>query len=76
MKAYQAYAKGCYVTADTPRTAAAGFFEKFPARRKCDVVQGEIDGNFFTVRYGKPWPETFKDVTKKTAADLPGAPGF
>jgi hypothetical protein len=70
-KAYRASAKDNGLTASTPREAAILFFERFPSRRKCNVIEGEADGPFFTVRYGKPWPRSWKDVTKKTAAQLP-----
>lgn len=76
MKAYQAYGSGgAKVIKPTPREAAMAFFEQNPGKRKCDVVQGELDGHFFTVRYGRAsqgdWPASWKDVTKKTAVDLP-----
>ena len=76
MKAYQAYgADSSTFTADTPRKAALGFFSAFPNKRKCNVIEGETDGIFFTVRYGRKsegqWPSYYKDVTKKAAADLP-----
>jgi len=69
---FRASAKGCAVIADTPQAAAIQFFNEFPSRRKCDVIEGVKDGHFFTVSYGKPWPKSWKDVTKKTAAELPG----
>lgn len=77
MKAYQAYATGgTKVTKATPREAAIAFFEQNPGKRKCNVIQGEQDGHFFTVRYGRrsegDWPTSWKDVTKKTAPTLPG----
>lgn len=75
--AFKAYAKDGHVTAETPRKAAEAFFSRFPTKRKCDVIQGEHDGLFFTVKYGRlslgQWPQQFKDVTKKTAATLPDA---
>lgn len=73
MKQYQAWAKGgAKFTANTPRAAAEGFFSKFPDRRKCRVTEGEYDGFFFTVTYGRgQWPQSWKDVTRKSAADLP-----
>ena len=74
-RAYQAYAKGDHVTAATPRDAAEAFFVKFPQRRKCNILSGTTDGECFTVRYGLArngeWPESWKDVTKKTIGDLP-----
>jgi hypothetical protein len=72
MKAYQAYATGGFrVTAENARSAAEQFFAKFPTKRKCNVIEGETDGPFFTIRYGNPWPTSYKDVTKKTAGGLP-----
>lgn len=75
MKAYRAYAEGCGVTESTPRRAAAKFFETFPNKRKCNVIEGEADGHFFTVKYGRPsvgeWPQSWKEVTKKQVDTLP-----
>ena len=75
MKAYQAYAHECRVTKDTPRQAADAFFAQYPNKRKCSVIEGELDGHFFTVSYGRAsegkWPASWKDVTKKAVADLP-----
>lgn len=72
--AFQAYAAGCQVTAPTPRQAALAFFERFPNKRKCNVIEGVTDGPFFVVSYGSRsnghWPKSFKDVTKKTAPTL------
>jgi hypothetical protein len=69
-KAYRASGtRGAGVTRNTPRAAALAFFEQFPDRRQCNIVQGETDGDFFTVRYGRAstgeWPETWKNVTRK-----------
>ena len=73
--AYRASAKGAGMTAETPQKAAKLFFETFPAKRKCDIIQGETDGQFFTVTYGRSsageWPQSWKDITKKTANSLP-----
>lgn len=73
--AYQAYSKDCRTTADTARKAAITFFEKFPNKRKCDVIKGESDGVFFVVKYGRlslgEWPNSYKGVTKNTAQNLP-----
>jgi hypothetical protein len=75
MKAYQAFGKAGRITKETPRKAAMAYFEQFPSSRKCDVIQGETDGPFFRVTYGRSsngeWPESYKDVTKKTASTLP-----
>lgn len=76
MKAYQAYAAGgARVTRNTPREAAVAFFEAYPTKRKCDIVEGTDDGGFFTIQYGLAskgdWPRSFKGVTKKTAPSLP-----
>ena len=77
-KAYQAYATGGFrFTGHTPRAAAVLFFEKFPTKRKCDIIEGEqsADRLLFTITYGRAslgnWPKSWKGVTKKTAHDLP-----
>lgn len=76
MKAYQAHAPGgTSVTKATAREAAVAFFDQNPGKRKCNVVQGEVDGHFFTIAYGLArdrMPKSWKGVTKKTAQDLPG----
>ena len=40
-----------------------------------DVIEGEADGHFFTVAYGRAsegkWPKSWKNVTRKTISDLP-----
>jgi len=75
MKAFQAYAKDAKVTRATPQAVAVAFFELFPSKRKCDVIEGETDGAFFTIKYGRAsmgeWPQSWKGVTKKTALELP-----
>jgi hypothetical protein len=74
MKAFRAFGNDAGVTAETPRKAALAFFERFPNKRKCDVVAGESEGGFFSVRLSlvaSGGAQTFKDVTKKTAAALP-----
>ena len=75
MKAYRAYGTNCNATAATPRQAAEAFFAQYPNKRKCSVIEGELDGHFFTVSYGRAsegkWPSSWKDVTKKVVADLP-----
>lgn len=71
MKQYQASAKGDRKTADSPREAAKQFFSSFPSRRKCNIIEGKVDGHFFVVTYGDPWPASWKDVTKKTIETLP-----
>lgn len=80
MKEYQAYGKAGNFTAKTPRLAALGYFERFPGSRKCNVIQGVSDGHFFTVTYGRAsdgnWPESYKDVTKKSAELLPDGDGM
>lgn len=72
---YQAHGKHGSRTEKTPKKAARAFFEAFPNARKCDVVQGESDGQFFTVSYGRAsageWPQSYKDVTRKTVDQLP-----
>ena len=76
MKAYQAYSKHGSVTELTPKQAAQVFFSHFPSARKCNITQGETDGQFFTVTYGNRFsncgmPESWKDVSKKQVNDLP-----
>lgn len=81
VKAFRAYAGSKYLSrvADTPKKAAEAFFASNPGARKCDVIQGVIettdDVGFFVVKYGRAsegdWPQSFKEVTKKTAATLP-----
>jgi hypothetical protein len=74
MKAYQAYSNHGRVTADTAKQAANLFFATFPKARKCDVIEGKVEGSFFVVAYGRAsegkWPESFKGVTKKTVEEL------
>ena len=74
MKAYQAWGPAGKVTGDTPANAATLYFQKFPRARKCDVTEGEDDGVFFTVTYGRKsdgqWPRSWKNVTKKMASTL------
>jgi hypothetical protein len=76
LKAFQAYATGgSRVTRPTPREAAVEFFEQNPSKRKCNVTEGETDGQFFTVKLGlsrKCKTQSWEDVTKKTAQELPG----
>ena len=76
MKAFQAYASGGFCTAaETPRKAAESFFSRFPSKRKCNIIEGESDGHFFTVTYGRTsegqWPMSIKDVTRGGVAALP-----
>jgi hypothetical protein len=76
VKAFQAHAKGATVVAMTARAAARKFFERFPNRRKCSVIEGTVDGPFFSVRYGRvnnvgEWPQSWRDVTKAQVETLP-----
>lgn len=78
MKAYQAYGKPGRVTSEqSPYHAAAAYFAKFPKSTKCNIVAGEHDGYFFTVAYGRKsageWPESYRDVTKKSMHTVRGA---
>lgn len=69
---FQAYATGvrsCY--ADTPRGAAINFFNAHPTKRKCSVIEGWDDGTCFVIKYGNPWPKTWRDVTRKTIPTIP-----
>lgn len=74
MKAFQAYGHAGKVTRDTAKQAAESYFIEFPKSRKCDVIQGESDGLFFTVTYGRKndgeWPTSYKNVTRKTISEL------
>ena len=74
MKAYQAYGNAGRVTRDTAANAVMAYFVMFPKSRKCDVIQGDANGKFFTVKYGRAsngeWPESYKDVTKKQAPTI------
>lgn len=74
MKAFQAYGNAGKVTKPTAKEAAKAYFEVFPKSRKCDVIEGTDDGQFFTVSYGRKsegkWPTSYKDVTKKTAETI------
>jgi hypothetical protein len=76
IKAFQAYAKGDRITATNPHDAAYKFFQTFPNRRKCTVIEGTYDGVCFTVRYGLSskgeWPRSFKDITRASIRDLIG----
>jgi hypothetical protein len=77
VKEYQAYASGGFrVTATNPRLAAIVFFEKFPGKRKCSIIEGVSDGHFFTVSYGRAstgdWPFSVRDIGKKDIPSLPG----
>ena len=79
IKAYRASAKdGSAVTAETPYASALAFFARFPGKRKCYVIEGTIEDQFFMITYGRAslgqWPSSWKDVTPKTAYLLPGAP--
>jgi len=77
MKAYRAYSKHGANVADSARAAALAHFDRFPSARKCAVTSGTVDGDIFTVVYGRAslghWPESWKDVTRKTAHTLPDA---
>jgi len=73
IRMFRAHANGGFACSmDTPQQAAIKFFETFPTKRKCDVIEGWVDQvGFFTVRFGKPWPKSWKAITKKTACNLP-----
>lgn len=74
-KAFRASGTDGHVTEATPKKAAQKFFEQFPTKRKCDIIEGQADGHFFTVAYGRAsegkWPQSYKDVTKKMIDGLP-----
>lgn len=71
MSTFQAYAKG-HKTAygATPREAQGSFFLVNPRARKCNITEGETDGEFFVVSFsaGKR-TRSFKDVTRKTVLE-------
>ena len=72
--AFQAYASGDCCTRETAREAATEFFAQFPNRRKCNVTEGKIEGDFFVVALSsnpKVRGRSFKDVTKKMVDTLP-----
>jgi hypothetical protein len=77
MKAYQAYAKGGFsVTAENPHDAAYKFFQEFPNKRKCNIIEGDHKDGFFTITYGPvsngEWPKSYKDITRASLRDLIG----
>lgn len=72
--AFRAYASGDCCTRETAREAASEFFAQFPNRRKCNVTEGKIEGDFFVVAFSsnpKVRGRSFKDVTKKMVDTLP-----
>jgi len=72
MRAYQAYGSdGSRVTASTPKAAALKFFENFRDKRKCNITEGDLDGNFFVVSFSRNRRQNWKDVTEKTIHILP-----
>lgn len=72
IRLFRAHATGVRSTyADTPRGAALKFFNAHPTKRKCDVVEGWGDGESFVIKFGNPWPKSWKNITKKTADTLP-----
>ena len=70
-KAFKAGLNGAYSYGSNPREAATKFFEEHPSRRKCGVIEGELEGDFFVVKYGKPWPRRWVNVTKAVLGDVP-----
>lgn len=75
MNKYQAYSKGAISKiAENPRGAALAFFESNPNKRKCNIIEGKLEGGFFVVTYEmrKPggMPRSYSDVTKKSALTL------
>lgn len=67
MESFKAYSKHGGIVADTPKDAAAKFFDKFPNARKCDIIAGVVDGSFFTVAFQAGRKSTSWDnVTRKT----------
>lgn len=68
---FKAYGTAGYAYGTTPRLAATHFFNAHPTKRKCDVIEGWDDGASFVIKFGAPWPKSWKNVTNKTAATLP-----
>jgi len=71
MRAFQASGKAGRCTLHSPRGAALAYFRRFPTSRKCSVYEGEADSYCFTYIAGKGAGRAWRDVTKKTAAELP-----
>jgi hypothetical protein len=69
-KAFQAYSKHGNVVRDTPRKAAHDFFLTFPKARKCNVSEGEVDGQYFITVMSQS-TQRYRDVTKATVCTLP-----
>lgn len=74
IKAFKAYGNSGHVTRGTAKQAATAYFEEFPSSRKCNVIEGYVEGDFFIVTYGKTsegnWPLSYKDITKKTVCQI------
>lgn len=72
MKAFRADgAKGFFI-ADSAKQAAIGFFNKYPAARKCDIREGDYSEGFFTLTISRNSSQYKADnVTKKMINDLP-----
>ena len=73
---FKAYATGARSNhadthAETPRGAALNFFKAHPTKRKCDVIECWDDGVSLVIKFGNPWPKSWKGVTRKTANTLP-----
>lgn len=77
MKAFRAYAKNyTSIIAENPRKAAVDFFDSNPAARKCNITEGELDGDAFIVRLSvlsAQRLQSWKDVRKSMTHILPNA---
>lgn len=73
---FRAYAHDARAAvADTPRAAAAAFFDQNPGKRKCSVMSGTQTGTGFSTAHslvsGRPMIEHYADVTRKTLDNIP-----
>ncbi len=66
----------CGQSAATPRAAAESFFQRFPRKRKCTVLEGVLERGRFVQIYSLINDElshaSFVGVTRKSMLDLPG----
>lgn len=70
-RVFKAYGTKGAGYATTPRAAAAAFFERNTGARKCNVIEGWDDGQCFIIKYGNPFPKSWRDIAKKTVNTLP-----
>ena len=48
VKVFKASGNAGHVTRETAKEAAIAYFEEFPKSRKCNIIQGEIEGEFLS----------------------------